>query len=197
MDAMARMSAEQRKQVIMEAALRVFAQKGYSGARTKAIAQKAGVSETLVFKHFGSKLNLYEQSLHHLFGSHPVLEDVAAAMEAEDDFQVLYQLALHIMRHGREDDRIVRLNLFGGLEGMDLAKYGQDPVKLIEDYLAMRISKGALKKTNARLAAQFFIYSVFLYVADMQLKISGLSFRGDDAEAARVLTDIFLHGLQG
>ena len=37
-----RMSAERRKSLILEAALNVFAQKGFSGARTKELAKEAG-----------------------------------------------------------------------------------------------------------------------------------------------------------
>jgi AcrR family transcriptional regulator len=45
----------ERQTQIIEAALNVFAEKGFDGARTKEIAEAAGVSEALVFKHFKNK----------------------------------------------------------------------------------------------------------------------------------------------
>lgn len=39
----------------MREALALFAKMGYAGASTKVIAQRAGVSEALIFKHFGNK----------------------------------------------------------------------------------------------------------------------------------------------
>jgi len=47
-------SAERRAQ-ILEAALRVFARKGFAGARTDDIAQEAGVSKGLLYWYFKSK----------------------------------------------------------------------------------------------------------------------------------------------
>lgn len=44
-----------RKEKIMQTALQLFASKGYLDTSTKEIAAKAGVSEALIFKHFGNK----------------------------------------------------------------------------------------------------------------------------------------------
>lgn len=50
--------ATTRKEKIVKEAQRLFAEKGYMDTSTKEIAQKAGVSEALIFKHFGNKDNL-------------------------------------------------------------------------------------------------------------------------------------------
>lgn len=47
-----------RKEKIIREAQELFAQKGYVDTSTKEIAQQAGVSEALIFKHFGNKDNL-------------------------------------------------------------------------------------------------------------------------------------------
>lgn len=44
-----------RREKIMQAALSLFAQKGYTDTSTKEISVVAGVSEALIFKHFGNK----------------------------------------------------------------------------------------------------------------------------------------------
>ena len=51
-------SAISRKEKIMNTALTLFAQKGYADTSTKEIALTAGVSEALIFKHFGNKDSL-------------------------------------------------------------------------------------------------------------------------------------------
>src|SRR5690606_40822044 len=53
-----RQQAASRKDKIMREALLLFAEKGYIDTSTKIIAQQAGVSEALIFKHFGNKDNL-------------------------------------------------------------------------------------------------------------------------------------------
>src|SRR5690606_42128030 len=50
-----------RKEKILEAALVLFAKNGYADTSTKEIAANAGVSEALIFKHFGNKDNLLSQ----------------------------------------------------------------------------------------------------------------------------------------
>jgi len=61
------MSAEDRQEAIIRAAARVFADKGFHGATTRALAMAAGVSEALLYRHFPSKEALYEAiGLQHL-----------------------------------------------------------------------------------------------------------------------------------
>lgn len=45
---------------ILDAALKIFSQKGYDGAKTKAIAEESGFSEVTLFKRFKNKKNLYD-----------------------------------------------------------------------------------------------------------------------------------------
>lgn len=54
-----RLSAQQRKAAIVQAALPLFARKGYAETTTKDLARAAGVSEPLIYKHFPSKEALY------------------------------------------------------------------------------------------------------------------------------------------
>ncbi|MBK1441381.1 TetR/AcrR family transcriptional regulator [Parapedobacter sp. ISTM3] len=55
---MIKQKVESRKEKILREALLLFAEKGYMDTSTKIIAQRAGVSEALIFKHFGNKDNL-------------------------------------------------------------------------------------------------------------------------------------------
>ncbi|HSJ02373.1 MAG: TetR/AcrR family transcriptional regulator [Verrucomicrobium sp.] len=54
-----RLSSDERRQAIIRTALKVFSERGFHGATTKALAQEAGVSEALIFRHFPSKDELY------------------------------------------------------------------------------------------------------------------------------------------
>ena len=48
----------QKQKQILEAAIHVFAEKGYSGASTHEIAERAGVAEATIFKHYRTKKGL-------------------------------------------------------------------------------------------------------------------------------------------
>jgi AcrR family transcriptional regulator len=54
-----RLPAAERRQAIVEAALRVFSDGSYSGATTADIARAAGISEPILYRHFSSKRELY------------------------------------------------------------------------------------------------------------------------------------------
>lgn len=55
-----RISAEERKAAIVAAAMTLFARRGFHGATTKDLARAAGVSEALIYSHFPSKEDLYQ-----------------------------------------------------------------------------------------------------------------------------------------
>ncbi len=190
-----RMSAEQRKLLILEAALDVFAHKGFSGARTKEIASEAGVSETILFRHFKNKDNLYAEALQYLFAHHPVGEEMEPVMRAGDDRQVLYTIARHIMEHVGRDKRIVRLTFFSSLEGLHTAENVRTPIRILEDYFAKRMQEGALRAKDPHLAARFFLFAVFLHVTDIHMNLDGEPLVISDDEAAWNLADIFMDGL--
>jgi AcrR family transcriptional regulator len=54
-----KLSREERRAAIIRAVRRVFAQKGFHGTTTRELAEAAGVSEALLFKHFPDKESLY------------------------------------------------------------------------------------------------------------------------------------------
>lgn len=54
-----RLSADERRRSLVEAGLRVFAGGSYAAATTAEIAREAGVSEPILYRHFGSKRELY------------------------------------------------------------------------------------------------------------------------------------------
>lgn len=58
-----RLNSADRKRLIIEAALPLFASRGVEGTTTKQIAQAADVSEALLYKYFPSKESIYEQML--------------------------------------------------------------------------------------------------------------------------------------
>jgi AcrR family transcriptional regulator len=51
------------RNLLLDAARSLFAARGYAGATTHDIACEAGVSEALVFRHFGTKAHLFERAV--------------------------------------------------------------------------------------------------------------------------------------
>ena len=58
-----RLPAAERRELIEQAATRVFAEHGYAGASIDEIARRSGVSPPVVYDHFASKLALFTRLL--------------------------------------------------------------------------------------------------------------------------------------
>ena len=54
-----RLRAVERRQAVLDAACRVFSKSSYRGATTAEIAREAEISEPILYRHFGSKRDLY------------------------------------------------------------------------------------------------------------------------------------------
>jgi len=73
-----RLDAEERRRAIIDAALPLFAKKGFTATTTKELAEAARVSEALIFKHFPSKAALYTEILRAGCEGSPELERLKA-----------------------------------------------------------------------------------------------------------------------
>jgi AcrR family transcriptional regulator len=71
-----RLTADARREQIIEAAREVFARSGLAGARTRDLAAEAGINEALLYRHFSSKEDLFEAAV-----AAPLDRAVAAVVE--------------------------------------------------------------------------------------------------------------------
>lgn len=85
--------AEKTKQTLAAAALKVFAQKGYSATKLEDIAKLAGVTRGAVYHHFGDKKGAY----------------MAATTAPAEQLQAVMQAAFE--SDGTADDKLRRLFL--------------------------------------------------------------------------------------
>jgi AcrR family transcriptional regulator len=115
---------ERRRQLI-EAAVRVFAERGFRGATTRQIAAAAGVTEAVIFQHFPDKNSLYTAILEHKAGEPQAehwLADLEARAAADDDEGVIRTLYAGILRQHERDPYFLRLMVYSALEQHPLAR---------------------------------------------------------------------------
>ena len=77
-----RMPAAERRQKLVETAIRVFSEGSYRGTTTAEIAKAAGVSEPILYRHFESKRDLYLAALDHVWSQVREHWEAALAQEA-------------------------------------------------------------------------------------------------------------------
>ena len=76
-----RLPAAERRDVILEEAKRLFAERGYRGTSLDDVAIAAGVTKPVIYDHFASKRDLYAGLMRRLRDG--LLDDATAALAAE------------------------------------------------------------------------------------------------------------------
>src|SRR4029077_19181515 len=76
--AVTRLDSDERRKAIVAARVPLFSRKGFSGTTTRELAEAAGISEALLFRHFPSKQLLYREILQQVgCQGDPALEQLA------------------------------------------------------------------------------------------------------------------------
>lgn len=133
-----RVSATERRELILEAARAIFVRQGFSGARTKDIAAEAGINEALIYRHFQSKEELFDAAVieplerwmatyRHLGASIP------HAITPEDRLMLLQKTAIEFMREVEQVLPLLGIALFGS-EGHGADFYRNRIVPLIDNW---------------------------------------------------------------
>jgi AcrR family transcriptional regulator len=199
-----RMAAEERRLQILQVAVSLFSQRGFVGTTTKEIAQAAGVSEAMVFRHFANKQELYSAILDHKACSGDSMNPeamVAEALQEKDDRAVFERLAVGALEHHECDPEFQRLLLHAALEGHELAqmffeKFVRRVYELLGGYVAERQRDGAMIAIDPAIIVRAFIgmiihHSLNNNLWDPQRRLLKLS----NQEAAKQFTDILLNGI--
>jgi AcrR family transcriptional regulator len=191
-----RLKGAERRQLILEAARRVFLESGFSGARTRRIAEEAGITEALLYRFFPSKLAIYEAAV--LQPLEAFVADMLAAtgeIEArsenrEDGLRRINEMLYRFMRESAPFLAVVLLSEVN--EGRRFYQNDFHPVlsKPINDVVS-RITGWRSPKGDSTL-----IFAAMLGV-HMGLAIDGL-LRGaspNEGEVAGQLTALFSDGM--
>lgn len=94
MDATAatRLTAEERREAILEASLVCFAERGAHGMSTEEIAKAVGISQPYIFRLFGTKKELVKATIERcLRGTLEMFRTAAAGLSGEDVFHAIGQ----------------------------------------------------------------------------------------------------------
>lgn len=198
-----RLSASERRAQLIDAALDVFARKGFVGATTKEIAAEAGVAEAIIFRHFPSKEALYAAVLDSRLASPDEQRrqaEMEALMESGDDEAVIRSLIGNIQARYARDPRFERVVLFAALEGHEagLARVGdmgrRAHPRAIRDYIARRQEAGALVPGHP--AALLVAVLGMAHFYGTITRIFGMPFpREADAEVVDLFTRIAVGGV--
>ena len=200
----ARMAGEERRLQILRVAMRLFSQRGFRGTTTKEIAQAAGVSEAMVFRHFATKDELYAAILDYkacASGMEDPCQLLSEAISRKDDRAVFEGLAMALMRHHETDTTFLRLLTHAALEEHQLTEmFWERNVKQLYEFLGSYIRErqrdGALRNIDPAIAVRAFLGMVIHHSLNNSLwdrKRHLLDITNE--RAAHEFTEILLQGI--
>jgi AcrR family transcriptional regulator len=180
-----RLRADERRQAVVDTACRVFSRSSYRGATTAEIAREAGISEPILYRHFGSKRELYLACLDEAWSSFR-----AEAEEAirRDPDQCLGAIADAYMRGGKRLRVIDLWNqaLTEAAEDRVIAAALRKQIRTVHDFFADVIrdgqARGALHPDRDPVA-EAWIFVAGGLLATIDARLGGLL--GEDLEAVR------------
>ena len=98
---------EARMQVMIDAAVALFSEEGYSAVSTRRIAERAGCSETLLFRYFGDKRGLLMAICNSLRGNE-IQDDLLPEIHDVRDFIEQYLIGeLHALKRQASSLKVV------------------------------------------------------------------------------------------
>src|SRR6266496_1034079 len=196
-----RLTSEERRASIVEAAIRLFAEKGFRGTTTRELAAAVGVSEPVLYEHFRTKRDLYSAIIDATSqkgaGIIQALED--KYRDTDDDRGFFAEVAQLLMTWYTEGQDFIRLLLFSNLENHELKdlfheRMSMKFLQIVTSYIERRIRRGDMRPVDPALAARAFIGMVAHYALNMFVFKCGTQTASNN-EVARDMIEIFLGGL--
>jgi len=195
-----RLSGTKRRDQIITSARSVFVEQGLAGTRTRDLAEAAGVNEALIYQHFGSKRELFDEAV-----IRPLDDAVAGLVERAgtppDDFDVSSALMRSATRTFISEllqvmdgiSPLLGAALFGG-SGSPSEYYEQRLLPIItqiEDVIRANLGSWMHRDFDPRLTVRMTFGTAWIY--SLESRATGTDIDRD--KLAEDMTTLFFDGL--
>lgn len=188
--------SDDTRQRILQAAARLFAERGYARTTTRALADAAGVNEVTLFRHFGSKQELFSAVVNAYAG--PALGAAIAGQLSGDYRQDLLAMGNLVLQALLERWEAMRLMMCEAEQFPEvrrvLAENPRHLRRVLADYLRQQMAAGRLRPLHAEAAAQAFWGMFFAYTFGQWLLDEPLDPELSTEEIVAQFVDIFVAG---
>jgi len=162
------MGAEQTRDRILDAALKLFSQKGYLGAPTREIAREARVAEVTLFRHFPAKEALFKEVIRR-YSFLPALRSILPGLEDAGYEEALLAIARRFLATLDERRDLIRIMLAERSHYPSQVKgifrgILEEAFRMLSDYFRQLQARGVLRDFDPDAAAKAFLGAFFAYV---------------------------------
>jgi AcrR family transcriptional regulator len=193
-------TVEDRREQIMEAALRVFSKKGFAGASNKDIAEEAGITPGLIYHYFESKEALLK-AIYEDRSPVNIVRSIPDQMLALPPEQFL-RFVVKQMLTSVEDEKfmpLLRLYLPEAIYHPEMAPFMTAIIaqgsQFMEGYLAAKMESGELCKTNPALVTELVMGGVMNMALRRKVLNDPLTLKYSQDEIIEGVVSLALHGL--
>ena len=195
-----RMRGEERRALILAEAKKAFAEKGYRGASTGELARASGITEPVLYQHFGSKKKLYLAVLM-MIGEQFLdrYQDMVERRAARDLSDCLSNLLLDYRNAAMQDHDGIHLLLNAMLESADPEvgeineRHNREMYSLVFGLLEKAQAQGLLSQ-QLDLSAATWGYLSFLFALQYRAK-AGI-FEQFNTKTIREINRLWLQSLR-
>ncbi len=186
-----------KRDLILRAAIRVFADRGFFGAQVADVARAAGVAAGTVYLYFRSKDDLLVSIFERVM-SEAIADARAALAGVADPLERLRRLArLHLDRLGRDRDLAVVFQVELRQSTKFMERFSRSQLRtylgVLRDAIAAGQAAGSVRRdVNPTLAAKMLFGALDEMATNWMLSGRGASLDG----VADEVVDLFVHGIK-
>jgi AcrR family transcriptional regulator len=196
-----------RKTEILEAALQVFATKGFDGSRTKEIAREAKVSEATVFKYFPSKKSLLFSLIRPIFDTvaRPLfLQPLQERIQGESHrplADILYMVMADRYEQFSRNSRLATTAVMEMLRNPDVMEFAKQVIfpeilRTLQPIFETAMARGEIRQDlDPRVLCRCFISQIVGYIV-MVTHLPDTFARSDWRADIHQTVQLFVHGLK-
>jgi AcrR family transcriptional regulator len=189
---------DQTRTKILKAARQLFARDGYDGTTTKDLAEKAGVAEGTLFRHFSNKKAILIEVATE--GWVELLTDLLTELSQMGSYKAVAQVLHRRMLHLRENADMMKVCFMEAQFHPDLRDRIQSEVigkmtVVAEAFFETAMEKGIYRRMNTRVVAQAFLGMFAIAGFSYDTLIQPSASPKEMQEMAEGLAEIFLNGV--
>ena len=189
---------EDTRSKILQAALKLFAKRGYDGTTTKDLAKFAGVAEGTLFRHFTCKKTILIEVA--TAGWVDILTDLLTELSEMGSYKAVSQVMRRRMINMRKNSDLMRVCFVEAQYHPELRESIQAEVinkmtDVAEAFFETAMEKGIYRQMNPKIVAKVFL-GIFAIAGFSEETIMNPNASPQDMqEMAEGISDIFLRGV--
>ncbi|HYL44723.1 MAG TPA: TetR/AcrR family transcriptional regulator [Ktedonobacteraceae bacterium] len=191
---------EDRREQIIEAAMRVFSQKGFTRATNKDIAREAGITAGLIYHYFENKEAVLKAIIE-TRSPLQLVESLPPQLLEQPPAVFLRFLVLQVLGMVERDQFVQLIRVFVPeiIHNPPMSQLGagvlQRVLAFLSSYFTIQMEVGTLRRTDPSLAAQTLIGCTMGFVLRRQLIHDELALAYSQEQIADAVVDTVLNGL--